>query len=132
MQPRFAGRSGRRPFRLLEHPRFRAAYDFMLLRCESGEVDMELGKWWEAFQRASSSEREAMLLNDESQKKRRRSQGPPQSRGWRYGKQRVVQPQICGNNPWRVPDPRIMPFLEPLSRWAAIWMIPASQVRRGI
>ena len=52
MQPRFTGRSGRRPFRLLEHPRFRAAYDFMLLRCESGEVDMELGKWWEAFQRA--------------------------------------------------------------------------------
>lgn len=75
MQPRFIGRSGRRPFRLLEHPRFRAAYDFMLLRCESGEVDMELGKWWEAFQRASSGEREAMLLKDETQKKRRRSRG---------------------------------------------------------
>ena len=73
MQPRFTGRSGRRPFRLLEHPRFRAAYDFMLLRCESGEVDMELGKWWETFQRASSGEREAMLLKDETQKKRRRT-----------------------------------------------------------
>ncbi len=75
MQPRFTGRSGRRPFRLLEHPRFRAAYDFMLLRCESGEMDMELGKWWEAFQRAGSGEREAMLLKDETQKKRRRSRG---------------------------------------------------------
>ncbi len=75
LQPRFAGRSGRRPFRLLEHPRFRAAYDFMLLRCESGEVDMELGKWWEAFQRASASEREAMLVNDEFPKKRRRGRG---------------------------------------------------------
>jgi poly(A) polymerase len=75
MQPRFAGRSGRRPFRLLEHPRFRAAYDFMLLRCESGEVDMELGKWWETFQHASSSEREAMLLNDEFPRKRRRGNG---------------------------------------------------------
>jgi poly(A) polymerase len=73
MQPRFIGRSGRRPFRLLEHPRFRAAYDFMLLRCESGEVDMELGKWWEAFQHASSGEREIMLLKDETQKKRRRN-----------------------------------------------------------
>jgi poly(A) polymerase len=72
MQPRFAGRSGRRPFRLLEHPRFRAAYDFMLLRCESGEVDTELGKWWEAFQRATPSEREAMLLTDEFPRKRRR------------------------------------------------------------
>jgi poly(A) polymerase len=75
MQPRFAGRSGRRPFRLLEHPRFRAAYDFMLLRCESGEVDTELGKWWEAFQRATPSEREAMLLTDEFPRKRRRGKG---------------------------------------------------------
>ena len=73
MQPRFIARSGGRPFRLLEHPRFRAAYDFMLLRCESGEVDMELGKWWEAFQHASSGEREIMLLKDETQKKRRRT-----------------------------------------------------------
>ncbi|SEP20630.1 poly(A) polymerase [Nitrosovibrio sp. Nv6] len=73
MQPRFTGRSGRRPFRLLEHPRFRAAYDFMLLRCESGEVDEELGNWWKAFQHASTREREDMLLKDETQKKRRRS-----------------------------------------------------------
>lgn len=79
MQPRFAGRSGRRPFRLLEHPRFRAAYDFMLLRCESGEADEELGKWWEAFQHAGSREREAMLLADETQKKRRRSRGRKKS-----------------------------------------------------
>ena len=75
MQPRFIGRSGRRPFRLLEHPRFRAAYDFMLLRCQSGEVDMELGKWWETFQHASTSDREAMLFKDEAKKKRRRSRG---------------------------------------------------------
>ncbi|BCT67285.1 polynucleotide adenylyltransferase PcnB [Nitrosospira sp. NRS527] len=75
MQPRFMGRSGRRPFRLVEHPRFRAAYDFMLLRCQSGEVDMELGKWWETFQHASTSEREAMLFKDEAKKKRRRSRG---------------------------------------------------------
>jgi poly(A) polymerase len=73
MQPRFTGRSGRRPFRLLENPRFRAAYDFMLLRCESGELDRELGKWWEAFQRVNPAEREAMLLVDEAPKKRRRS-----------------------------------------------------------
>ena len=73
MQPRFTGRSGRRPFRLLENPRFRAAYDFMLLRCESSELDRELGKWWEAFQRSNPADREAMLLKDEAPKKRRRS-----------------------------------------------------------
>jgi poly(A) polymerase len=79
MQPRFTGRSGRKPFRLLEHPRFRAAYDFMLLRCESGEVDEELGRWWEAFQHANPREREAMLLADETKKKRRRSRGRKRS-----------------------------------------------------
>ena len=72
MQPRFLGRAGRRPFRLLEHPRFRAAYDFMLLRCESGEIDVEIGHWWETFQHAKVSERENMLLRGEASKKRRR------------------------------------------------------------
>ncbi len=42
LQTRFERRSGRRALRLLEHPRFRAAYDFLLLRAESGEVDPEL------------------------------------------------------------------------------------------
>ena len=79
MQPRFTGRSGRRPFRLLEHPRFRAAYDFMLLRCESGEIDMELGKWWEAFQHAPAGEREGMLLQDDMPRKRRRSRSRKKS-----------------------------------------------------
>ena len=32
LQPRFEQRAGQRPFRLLEHPRFRAAYDFLWLR----------------------------------------------------------------------------------------------------
>ncbi|MDO9635659.1 MAG: polynucleotide adenylyltransferase PcnB, partial [Thiobacillus sp.] len=50
LQPRFEQRGGQRPYRLLEHPRFRAAYDFLLLRAESGEVDTELGDWWTRFQ----------------------------------------------------------------------------------
>ncbi|HKO88258.1 MAG TPA: polynucleotide adenylyltransferase PcnB, partial [Burkholderiales bacterium] len=38
LQPRLEQRSGRRPFSLLEHPRLRAGYDFMMLRAESGEA----------------------------------------------------------------------------------------------
>ncbi len=72
MQPRFLGRGGRRPFRLLEHPRFRAAFDFMLLRCASGEIGGELGQWWETFQHADSAEREVMLIKDEVPKKRKK------------------------------------------------------------
>src|SRR5690606_22997780 len=62
MQPRFEQRAGQRPFRVLEHPRFRAAYDFLLLRCESGEVEMELGEWWTRFQDADADARTAMLM----------------------------------------------------------------------
>jgi poly(A) polymerase len=53
LQLRLEQRSGRRPFRVLEHPRFRAAYDFLQLRCDSGELDAELGDWWRRFQQAS-------------------------------------------------------------------------------
>jgi poly(A) polymerase len=43
--------------RLLEHPRFRAAYDFLLLRAESGEVDPELAAWWTRLQEMPPAER---------------------------------------------------------------------------
>ena len=50
MQPRFSQTQGKRPLRLLSHPRFRAAYDFLLLRAAAGEADQELADWWTAFQ----------------------------------------------------------------------------------
>ncbi len=75
LQPRFEQRAGQRPFRLLEHPRFRAAYDFMWLRGHSGEIPVELVDWWERFQSADSAERERMLRPDEAPRKRRRSRG---------------------------------------------------------
>lgn len=46
MQPRFAQRTRKRAFRLLEHPRFRAAYDFLLLRAEQSAELAELAQWW--------------------------------------------------------------------------------------
>jgi poly(A) polymerase len=72
MQPRFDQRGGKRPYSLIEHPRFRAAYDFLLLRCESGEVPAELGQWWTDFAHADGEARAAMLLPDTQPKKRRR------------------------------------------------------------
>ena len=75
MQQRFEQRSGQRPFRLLEQPRFRAGFDFLLLRCASGEVEDELGLWWDEFQDAST-ERQTEMLQPEGagDKKRRRKQ----------------------------------------------------------
>jgi poly(A) polymerase len=74
MQPRFEERSGQRPWRLLESPRFRMAYDFLALRAASGEVPAELENWWRAFQGADEEARRAMLLPDAgpARKKRRR------------------------------------------------------------
>ncbi len=72
LQARLLNRSGRRPFALLGNPRFRAAYDFMLLRCESGELDMEIGDWWERFQHAGEEERKSMLLPGTVSRRRRR------------------------------------------------------------
>lgn len=72
LQPRFEKRSGKHPMRLIEQPRFRAGYDFLLLRAQSGEIDMELADWWTRFHDADYSERETMLVPDTDPKKRRR------------------------------------------------------------
>ena len=50
LQARFERRDGRRALRLLAHPRFRAAYDFLLLRAAAGEVDQALADWWTEVQ----------------------------------------------------------------------------------
>lgn len=60
LQPRFRQRTGGRPFKLMDHPRFRAAYDFLVLRAESGEESQELAEWWTQFQTLSSDEQNAL------------------------------------------------------------------------
>lgn len=50
LQPRFHKRRGKQPARLMSHPRFRAAYDFLLLRAEAGEEAAELAQWWTEIQ----------------------------------------------------------------------------------
>lgn len=72
MQPRFEQRSGQRPYRLIESPRFRMAYDFLALRAASGEVPEELEIWWRSFQSADEETRRAMLQPENGPKPRRR------------------------------------------------------------
>lgn len=80
MQPRLLHRSGKRPYRLLEHPRFRAGYDFLRLRSESGEVDSEIGEWWERFQHAGEAARAQMLVQGAEPGRRRRRRRRPRRR----------------------------------------------------
>ncbi|MGM0476866.1 MAG: polynucleotide adenylyltransferase PcnB [Pseudomonadota bacterium] len=61
LQGRFEQRGGRRAWKLMEHPRFRAAYDFLVLRAQAGEADEALADWWTRFQDVDEAEREAMV-----------------------------------------------------------------------
>lgn len=85
LQSRFEQRSGARPFRLLAHPRFRAGYDFLLIRAKGSDTAQELADWWNRFPDASDSERETMLLKPQpgatKSKRRRRSNNKANSEG---------------------------------------------------
>ncbi|MBL1433442.1 MAG: polynucleotide adenylyltransferase PcnB [Gammaproteobacteria bacterium] len=72
LQSRFEMRSGKRPWRLLEHPRFRAAYDFLVLRANVGEVPAELATWWTDFQECEEPAQKKMLKKSDAPKRRRR------------------------------------------------------------
>jgi poly(A) polymerase len=72
LQPRFQNRAGKRPLRLLAHPKFRAAYDFMLLRAQAGEVEQELADWWTSYQEVSGDERGKMSRSENRRPRRRR------------------------------------------------------------
>ncbi|MDR0674424.1 MAG: polynucleotide adenylyltransferase PcnB [Zoogloeaceae bacterium] len=77
LQPRFEHRVGRRPYGVLEHPRFRAAYDFLCLRAKAGEIGAALPAWWLEFQEANNESRNEMLatLIPEGEKRRKRRRG---------------------------------------------------------
>jgi len=74
MQPRFDIKRGKRALKLLEHRRFRAAYDFMVLRAECGEFDSELAQFWTDVQLQSAEQRTSSfeLASKPAAEKRRR------------------------------------------------------------
>ncbi|WP_097461959.1 polynucleotide adenylyltransferase PcnB [Mangrovitalea sediminis] len=75
MQPRLTRRQGKRAEMLVEHPRFRAAYDFLLVREAAGEHTEGLGEWWTQYQQQNDGERRKMtsqVANDGQRRRRRR------------------------------------------------------------
>jgi len=60
LQPRLEHPRGRRALRVLEHPRFRAGYDLLLLRAEFGLAPPEMASWWTRLQEVTPEEREKM------------------------------------------------------------------------
>ncbi len=90
LQPRFERRAGKTPYKLLEHARFRAAYDFLQLRCESGEIDHEVFDWWTAFIHADDAEREVLLAKKPKLIESGTTKKRPSRRGGRGRKKAVV------------------------------------------
>lgn len=82
LQTRLPLRRGKRAFQTREHPRFRAAYDLLLLREQAGEITRGLGDWWTAFQQGDEHEQRRLLQKvgadpasqgDRRRKRRRKS-----------------------------------------------------------
>jgi len=88
MQERLPRRTGKRADLLLDNPRFRAGYDFLLLREIAGEETDGLGDWWTDYQEGNESDRRNMIrdLSNKSDatgaapRKRRRSSGSKRKR----------------------------------------------------
>ncbi len=80
-QERLKRTGGKRALVMMEHPRFRAAYDFLLLRAQSGEDVQELADWWTQFQKSDEAQRINMMRNSGGGKgKPRRRRRPPRKR----------------------------------------------------
>jgi len=87
LQPRLEHPRGRRALRVLEHPRFRAAYDLLLLRAQFGLAPAEMAQWWTRLQEVSPEERgemaDALAGGARSGPAGPRATGAPRRRGGR-------------------------------------------------
>ena len=98
MQPRFDRRVGKTPYKLLEHPRLRAGYDFLLLRCASGEIDSEIGEWWTEFMEADGSGREELLAKKPTATSAGTAAAPAKKRRRRGGRNRGASSNVSSDS----------------------------------
>ncbi|MCF7529672.1 polynucleotide adenylyltransferase PcnB [Neisseria lisongii] len=80
LQPQFEHTRGARPHRLLAQARFRAAYDFLVLRGQTGDADQQLIQWWTDFQHADESVRTEMTAASRPEKNAASSDKPKRRR----------------------------------------------------
>ena len=83
LQSRFTQRQGRRPYHLLTHRCFRAAYDFLLLRNQTGEELQALCDWWTDFQQDDEAKQLLATMSVNRKRQHTKSQRP---RNRRYAK----------------------------------------------
>ena len=63
LQLKLHSRIGKQPYKTFKHPRFRAAYDFLLIRERASSCCSDLGEWWTKFQKNNSASQKQQILN---------------------------------------------------------------------
>jgi poly(A) polymerase len=81
LQPRFTNQRGKRAMKFLEHKRFRAAYDFMVLLSEVGKADTQMAEFWTNVQNQSEEDRAKSFemgapAGKKRKRRRRKKKGP--------------------------------------------------------
>jgi poly(A) polymerase len=61
LQSRFRHHQGRRAVSVYQHPKFRAAYDFLCLRANAGEMPVDDCRWWTELQEKSPEQQNKIL-----------------------------------------------------------------------
>ncbi len=77
MQHRFQFRHGRRARSLLSHKKFRAAYDFMCLRSEAGEISDDSCEWWTRIQTLNEKDQDKLLNPAKARPRKRKPANKP-------------------------------------------------------
>lgn len=92
LQPQFDHMRGVRPHKLLSQPRFRAAYDFLVLRGQVGEVDSDMVQWWTSFQHADDETRSQMSMAAQQRREHESpgSEAPKRKRRRKRAKKKAV------------------------------------------
>jgi poly(A) polymerase len=63
LQLRLKTTRGKKVFLALDHPRFRAAYDFLLLRKHENKEILDLSEWWTHIQTLSKTKQKELIFN---------------------------------------------------------------------
>ena len=93
LQPLLVTTTPRNATKLLAHPRFRAAYDFLLLRVEAGDASEELARWWTEAQDTDAEEPPSRTRDDRPRRRRRRRRTP----------RAAAEPEVTNDRPDAIP-----------------------------
>jgi poly(A) polymerase len=127
MQPRFEKRTGSSPYSLLEQPRFRAGFDFLRLRAQTGEIEPELSEWWEKFSTAYDDERHEMI--EQARLAQSQKPQPPRTRVKRADGD-APRPAARGDSSQRLEDGDRAASAEPAEQGEFGEAAPAKKRRR--